>query len=115
MCVHELDFFVDVVILWSNWATSRSAFCVFGGEYNQAESGRWREGPDIGDAGAGFQELDVGGWVDMGVDVHNGRFGGSHSLRDSLSVTVRTTVGEIRGYKHPVIQVRASGVAFPNW
>jgi hypothetical protein len=51
----------------------------------------------------------------MGVDVHNGRFGGSHSLRDSLSVTVRTTVGEIRGYKHPVIQVRASGVAFPNW
>lgn len=88
MCVHEIDFFVDVVILWSNWATSRSAFCILGGEYDQAKSWRWREGPDIGDAGAGFQELDVGGWVDMGVDVHNGRFGGGHSLRDSLSVTV---------------------------
>lgn len=99
MCVHELDFFIDVVILWPNWPTSRSAFCVFRGEYDQAKSRRWREGPDIGDAGAGFQELDVGGWVDMGVDVHNGGTGGGHYFRDSLSVTVRTIVGEMRGYK----------------
>jgi hypothetical protein len=78
--IHELDFLTDIVILWSNWSASGSALCVFSGENDQAESGRGWEGADIGDGRAGLQEFDVGGGVNMGVNVHDGGFGGRHFL-----------------------------------
>jgi len=110
--VHELNLLVDVIVLWSNRPTSRSALGIFSGKNDETESGRGWERADIGDAGAGLQELDVRRRVDMGMYVHNGGFRGGHFASASCSdpdpegtgkggyITARDDVGQ--GWLFPI-------------
>jgi len=73
--VHELELLADVVVFGPDGPPARRAGRVFGGEDDEALLRGGREGADVGDAGAGFEEGDVAWWVDMRVDVDDGGLG----------------------------------------
>ena len=80
MLIHKRDFLADVIVFWAYGAAAGGrgrGRIVFAGEDYEACGVRLvGEGADVGDCGAGFEEGDEGGGVDVGVDVDDWHFDG---------------------------------------